>query len=61
MRETLADILTRQGHTVVQASSGEEGIGRLKVGESVDLVLTDLGTPSMTGWDVARAIRESWP
>jgi CheY-like chemotaxis protein len=27
----------------------------------VDLVLTDLGMPEMTGWDVARAVRQRWP
>ena len=27
----------------------------------MDLVLTDLGMPRMTGWDVARAVRARWP
>ena len=27
----------------------------------VDLVFTDLGMPEMTGWDVARAVRQRWP
>ncbi len=61
VRETLADLLDAQGHAVVQASDGEKGIARLRAGESFDLVLTDLGMPGMTGWDVARAIQHSWP
>jgi len=61
VRETLADLLDAQGHAVVQASDGEKGIGRLRAGESFDLVLTDLGMPGMTGWDVARTIQHSWP
>jgi CheY-like chemotaxis protein len=27
----------------------------------VDLVLTDLGMPGMTGWEVARVIKSRWP
>ena len=27
----------------------------------VDLVLTDLAMPHMTGWDVVRAVKTSWP
>ena len=29
--------------------------------DPVDLVITDLGMPDMTGWDVARTVRERWP
>jgi CheY-like chemotaxis protein len=61
VRATLADLLVAQGHSVEQASSGQEGLGRLTAGERVDLVVTDLGMPDMTGWDVARAVRERWP
>jgi signal transduction histidine kinase len=61
VRATLADLLVAQGHAVEQASSGQEGIARLAAGERVDLVVTDLGMPDMTGWDVARAVRERWP
>jgi len=61
VRETLADTLEAHGHTVLQASGGEEALRLLAAGESVDLVLTDLGMPDMTGWDVARAVREGWP
>jgi len=58
---TLADLLSAQGHTVIQAASGQEGLDRLAKGEPFDLVLTDLGMPGMTGWEVARAVRERWP
>jgi len=33
----------------------------LEAGEKVDLVLTDLGMPEMTGWDVAQAVKGGWP
>jgi signal transduction histidine kinase len=61
VRATLSDILENQGHSVVQASGGQEGLSLLANGEPMDLVLTDLGMPDMTGWDVARSVRERWP
>ncbi len=61
VRATLSDILENQGHRVVQASGGQEGLGLLEKGQVIDLVLTDLGMPDMTGWDVARGVRERWP
>jgi signal transduction histidine kinase/CheY-like chemotaxis protein len=61
VRATLVDMLEAQGHTVVQAPGGREGLGLMETGPPVDLVLTDLGMPGMTGWDVARQIRERWP
>jgi CheY-like chemotaxis protein len=61
VREALADTLVEDGHAVVQAPSGPEALARLGEGTPVDLVFTDLGMPEMTGWDVARAIRQRWP
>jgi signal transduction histidine kinase/HAMP domain-containing protein len=61
VREALADSLTEEGHTVVQAGSGREGLARLADGAAVDVVVTDLGMPEMTGWDVARAVRSRYP
>jgi CheY-like chemotaxis protein len=61
VRATLVDMLEAQGHTVVQAPGGREGLGLMETGPPMDLVLTDLGMPGMTGWDVARQIRERWP
>jgi CheY-like chemotaxis protein/anti-sigma regulatory factor (Ser/Thr protein kinase) len=61
VREALADTLADDGHTVVQAASGREGLTRLAEGAAVDVVVTDLGMPGMTGWDVARAVRTQHP
>jgi CheY-like chemotaxis protein len=46
---------------VVTAASGPECLARLADGAKVDVVLTDLGMPEMTGWDVARAVRARHP
>ena len=59
--ETLADTLTEDGHTVLSAASGRDALALLDGGERVDLVITDLGMPGMTGWELARALRTRWP
>jgi CheY-like chemotaxis protein len=61
VREALADTLTDDGHSVIQAAGGKEGLARLAESTRVDVVITDLGMPDMTGWDVARAVRHERP
>jgi CheY-like chemotaxis protein len=61
VREALADTLADDGHSVIQAAGGKEGLARLAEGARVDVVITDLGMPDMTGWDVARAVRQHRP
>jgi signal transduction histidine kinase/CheY-like chemotaxis protein len=58
--EVVADILTTAGHTAVTARSGEEGVNRLGA-ERFDVVFTDLAMPGMTGWQVARAVKDRAP
>ena len=60
VRRVVAEMLSSQGHEVVQAADGQAGLAWLQR-ESVDLILTDLGMPGMTGWDVARAAKSRWP
>lgn len=60
VRSLLAEILSTQGHTVDQASDGSEGLALLEESR-YDLVITDLGMPAMTGWEVARAVKARWP
>ena len=61
VRSALADMLATSGHTTFQAAGGREALAWLEAGQPVDLVLTDLGMPGMTGADVARAVRGRWP
>lgn len=56
VRDLLARLLELHGHHVVTAESGSEGIATFKT-SPFDLVLTDLGMPEMSGWDVAREIK----
>lgn len=46
LRLTVARALTREGHTVLEASDGDEG---LVAGEAPDLVLLDLDMPRVHG------------
>ncbi|MCB9663143.1 MAG: sigma-54-dependent Fis family transcriptional regulator [Alphaproteobacteria bacterium] len=55
-RLTLERILAREDFDVVHAESGREALERLR-GQPVDLVLTDLKMPGMTGLDVLKAVR----
>ncbi len=60
VRETLRDLLQAAGHEVYEAESGPEGLAIVE-DRQVDLVCTDLGMPSMTGWEVADRIKAKWP
>jgi len=56
VRYLLRDILTDAGHNVEVAKDGSEGIEIFKK-KKFDLVLTDLGMPRMSGWEVAEKVK----
>ena len=56
----LGDMLASEGHKVEIVDSGQQAIARFSA-EAFDLVLTDLAMPGMTGWEVARAIKNMAP
>ncbi len=60
VRELLRDILFRDGHDVVLAQTGHEALGLCGETEFTG-VFTDLGLPGMSGWELARALREREP
>jgi CheY-like chemotaxis protein/anti-sigma regulatory factor (Ser/Thr protein kinase) len=60
VRHTITAMLRVAGHTVFEAENGPEGL--VVLAESpVDLVLTDLGMPGMTGWELAQKIKATHP
>ncbi|MGQ9464067.1 MAG: response regulator [Candidatus Fervidibacter sp.] len=65
MRDLLRRLLEREGHSVVIASDGLEGISAFKhalsQNKSFDLVITDFGMPQMNGGQVAKAIKSLSP
>ncbi len=59
-RITIERILQREGYEVRHAESGREAIAKLRA-RGVDLVLTDLKMPGMSGIDVLKAVRTLEP
>ncbi|HST53520.1 MAG TPA: ATP-binding protein [Pyrinomonadaceae bacterium] len=57
VRELLSDILEREGCDVALAPDGREAL-RLFESRGFDAVFTDVGLPGMSGWELARFIRE---
>jgi signal transduction histidine kinase/ActR/RegA family two-component response regulator len=57
VRELLSDILEREGCEVVLAPDGREALRLFESGE-FDAVFTDVGLPGMSGWELARFIRD---
>jgi signal transduction histidine kinase/ActR/RegA family two-component response regulator len=57
VRELLADVLQSEGFEVTLAESGAEAL-KLFDPKIFKAVFTDLGMPGMSGWELARAIRE---
>jgi CheY-like chemotaxis protein len=60
LRMALASLLRAVGHTVVEADGGAAGLAVL-ARQSVDLILTDLGMPEMSGWEVAQTVKGRYP
>jgi PAS domain S-box-containing protein len=60
IRSSLGEILALEGHTVTVARDGDEALSVFKA-DSFDIVLTDLGMPGMSGWQLAKKIKELNP
>lgn len=60
IRDLLLNMFMGMGHRIRVCKSGEEGL-KFMQSESYDLVLTDLGMPGMSGWEVAQAVKIQSP
>lgn len=60
IREVLVELLRGQGHAVVGCADGRSGLARFEA-ERFDLVITDLGMPGLSGWEVAAAVKRRSP
>ncbi len=56
VRETVAEALAADGHRVVTAADGRQGLERFRA-EQPDLVLLDLMLPELSGMEVCRILR----
>lgn len=54
------DMLGELGHIAHEACSAEEALATLEA-EAVDVLLTDVGLPNMSGTDLAIVVRDRWP
>ena len=59
-RKTLLDILNAKGYETFAAEDGARGLAFLR-DHSVNLVLTDLGLPDVSGIDILREIKARYP
>ena len=57
VRDLLHDILKKEGCEVALAESGREALSLFE-SETFDAIFTDVGMPGMSGWELARAVRE---
>jgi len=60
VRSVLSRTLAKVNHQVTLAANGEKGIQLFKE-EKFDMVLTDLGMPGMSGWEVCRMVKKISP
>jgi CheY-like chemotaxis protein len=57
VRAVARAILQRHGYRVIEAANGAEALAHLAAGEPIDLLLTDIVMPDMTGPEVAAQAR----
>jgi len=58
VRETVCEMLRLGGYVAEQAGSGEDALAVLSSGAEYQLVLSDVIMPSMSGFELARELRE---
>ena len=56
----LSEILSKQGHQTSVFDNGKDGIDALKNG-SYEILITDLGMPDLSGWEVINIARQIEP
>jgi len=61
IRQSMRDILTREGCVVDVAADGLEAVNMLAKDTSFDLVLSDIKMPKLDGYEVYGRIREMYP
>lgn len=60
IREMLEDFLDLEGHHPILAKDGKEAL-KLFSEQDFDMVITDLGMPGMSGWEVTNHIKQKNP
>ena len=60
LRKNLAEMLEQQGYTVLRAADGLAALDMLQK-HPVQLVLSDIKMPKLTGTDLMQQTRTNWP
>ncbi len=60
VREMVVDMLAGRGHRVTACGDGRSALARFEE-EQFDLVVTDLGMPGISGWEVAKGVKLRHP
>jgi DNA-binding NtrC family response regulator len=58
--DLLESVLQRMNYQSVVASCGKDGLAAFGK-DDFDLVITDLGMPDVSGWDVSKAVKDKKP
>ena len=61
LRDTVLQMLELDGHRVVQACNGKDGLERFRQCKGFDLVITDMLMPGMDGAQVTTELRRQRP
>ena len=61
IRRIVQRVLERAGHSVLLAEDGASALAAAASAEKFDLLLTDVSMPDMTGFELARQLREQHP
>ena len=61
VREIVADFLTDFGHRVLRATGGQDAMRQIRASRELDLLITDIRMPDMSGIDLARVVSETRP
>jgi two-component system, cell cycle sensor histidine kinase and response regulator CckA len=61
VRRIIVRFLYGEGHRIIEASSGAEALRLVETAASIDLLVTDVSMPHMTGPELSQRLRERWP
>jgi two-component system cell cycle sensor histidine kinase/response regulator CckA len=61
VRRIIVRFLYGEGHRILEASSGAEALHVAESAPSIDLLVTDVAMPQMSGPELSQRLRERWP
>jgi len=61
VRRMIGRILISEGHEVIEAGNGKEGLDWLNKSENIELIITDIIMPDMEGLETIREVKNRLP